>query len=170
MQNRILVLTIAALFSLAPTLASADSTNTTVSPSNSLSVNPATYQNAATSNISTQINNNNLGANSFGNGVSCQAPQVALGGYGARLSSGVGLPNSDAGFSAQYLAPLGHDSSNTCSQLSHEMLKSREIDNTSSIIQKCADFARSGIVLDPAVYPDLSRQCAGVHVISYPQR
>jgi len=171
MQNRFLTLTVAAILAIAPTLVSAQSTtsNTTVNPSNSLSVNPTTNQAATTSNISTQINNQNLGANSYGGGVQCQAPQVAVGGYGARQSSGVGLPDSDSGFSVQYLAPLGSDQNKTCSELSHEMLKARQIDNTSTVIQKCADFARAGIVLDPAVYPDLARACSGIHVTNFPQ-
>jgi hypothetical protein len=171
MQNRFLVLAFTALFVSAPSLTFAQSTtsNTTVDPSNSLSVNPVTNQAAVTSNISTQINNQTMGANSYGGGVQCQAPQVALGGYGARLSSGIGLPQSDAGFSAQYLAPLGADANKTCSQLSHQMLEARAIENTSMTIQRCADFARSGIVLDPAVYPDLARSCAGVHVTNFPR-
>ena len=57
MQNRFLVLTFTALFVSAPSLTFAQSTtsNTTVDPSNSLSVNPVTNQAAVTSNISTQI-------------------------------------------------------------------------------------------------------------------
>ncbi len=142
---------------------------TTVNPSNSLSVNPTTNQAATTSNVSTQINNENLGANSYGGGISCQSPQIAIGGYGARQSSGVGLDNSDTGFSVQYLAPIGGDAGRTCMNLSHEVLTSHQIDNTSTTIQKCTDFARAGIMLDPRIYPDMARECAGVHVMSYPQ-
>lgn len=170
MRNRFLVLSVAVLLTSAPSLSFAQSTtsNTSVSPSNSLSVNPLTNQNAVTSNISTQINNQTMGANAYGGGVQCQAPQVALGGYGANLNSGIGLAQSDAGFSAQYLAPVGGDANKTCAALSHQMLEARELENTTTTIQRCADFARSGIVLDPAVYPNLARSCAGVHVTSFP--
>lgn len=168
MQNRLFICALAAVFAAAPAFADTTST-TTVNPSNSLSVNPTTNQAASTANISTQINNQNLGANSYGGGISCQSPQVAVGGYGARQSSDVGLNNSDTGFSVQYLAPLGHDSNKTCSELSHEVLISHQLDNASTTIQKCTDFARAGVVLDPAVYPELAHACAGVHVTSFPQ-
>lgn len=144
------------------------STQTTVAPSNSQYVNPTTNQSASTQNVSTQINNENLGANSYGQGITCQAPQIALGGYGARESSGVGLPNSDTGFSVQYLTPLGASSTRSCQSLADEVLKQRKLDTQLTMIQKCADFARAGIVLDQQTYPELARACAGIRLSTSP--
>ena len=165
MQHRFLVFAVAALLAVAPALADTTST-TTVNPSNNLSVNPTTNQAATTSNVSTQINNQNLGANSYGNGITCQSAQIAFGGYGARQSSGVGFANADSGLSVQYLAPVGRDATKSCAALAHEVLKARQLDNSFTTIEKCVEFARSGVVLDPAVYPELSHACAGIHVTS----
>jgi len=166
MQHRLLSLSVALLMALAPALADTTTgTNTTWAPSNSQTVNPIANQNAQTSNISTQINNQNLGANAYGQGISCQSPQVALGGFGARQSAGDGFAaNADSGFSVQYLAPLGASSSRTCQALAGEVLKQRQLDTQLTTIQKCADFARAGITLDPSTYPELSRACAGIRV------
>jgi len=168
MQHRFLICAISAILAVAPALADTSS-NLTVNPTNTLSVNPTTNQTAATANVSTQINNQNLGANSFGGGVTCQAPQIAVGGFGDRQTSGVGLPNSDSGISVEYLAPVGRDSSKSCSAVAHEVLKARQLDNSFTMIQKCADFARAGIVLDPAVYPELAHACSGIRVTTLPQ-
>ncbi len=168
MQKSFLTCAVSVILAATPVFALAQST-TNVNPTNSLSVNPTTNQAATTSNVSTQINNQNLGANSYGNGISCQSAQVALGGYGGRQTSGVGLNNADTGFSVQYLAPLNGNANKTCASLSQEVLLSRQIDNATTMIQKCTDFARAGVVLDPAIYPDLSRACSGVRVTNFQQ-
>lgn len=172
MQNRFLVFTVAALLAVAPALAdtTSNSSTMTVNPTNSLSVNPTTNQQATTANVSTQINNQNLGANSYGGGVTCQSAQIAFGGYGARQSSNVGLTNSNAGVSVEYLAPVGNNGGKACAAIAQEMLRARKLDNSFTTVEKCADFARSGVVLDPVIYPELSHACSGIRVTSAPHQ
>jgi hypothetical protein len=163
MRHRFLICVVTAVLAVAPAVADTSSA-LTVNPNNSLSVNPTTYQNASTANVSTQINNQNLGANSYGGGVQCQSPQIALGGFGDRQTSGVGLPYSSSGITIQYLAPVGKTDGKSCRALAAEILKARKLDTNYTMIQRCTDFARSGVVLDPAVYPELARACAGVRL------
>jgi hypothetical protein len=168
MRHRLLICVVTAVLAVAPAVADTSSA-LTVNPSNSLSVNPTTYQNASTANVSTQINNQNLGANSYGGGVTCQSPQIALGGFGDRQTSGIGLPYSSSGVTIQYLAPVGRDSGKSCREVAQEVLKARRLDNNYTMIQRCADFAHAGIVLDPSVYPELARACAGIRLTNATQ-
>jgi hypothetical protein len=164
-RHRFLICAVSAVLVIGPVLADTNTTsNLTVNPSNSLSVNPATYQNATTANVSQQINNQNLGANGFGGGVVCQSPQIAIGGFGSRQTTGMGLPYSNTGITIEYLAPVGRDSGKSCSEVAREILKARRLDNSLTVIQRCTEFARTGVVLDPAIYPELARSCSGVHV------
>ncbi len=163
MQHRFLICAVAAILAICPALA--DNTNTTtVNPTNSLTVSPTTNQAATTSNVSTQVYNQNLGSNSYGGGISCQSPQIAIGGYGSRQTAGAALNNSNTGISVSYLAPVGAEASKSCAAIAHEVLKARRLDNSFTMIQKCVDFAKSGVVLDPKIYPELANACSGVHV------
>ncbi len=165
MNKRILSLSVALVLAIAPAFADTTTNSaTTVAPSNSQYVSPTTNSNASTSNVSTQINNNNLGANSYGQGITCQSPQVALGGFGSRDTAGVGLPDSNAGFTVQYLTPVGSTATRSCQALATEVLHQRTLDTQLTMIQKCADFSRAGIILDPTTYPELARACAGIHL------
>jgi hypothetical protein len=167
MPNRFAALFVAFSMVFVPALADTTS-NMTVAPSNTQYSSPVTNANASTSNVSTQINNNNLGANSYGPGITCQSAQVALGGFGERQSAFAGYANADTGVTVQYLTPVGQTATHSCQALANEMVKQHQLDTQFSLIQKCADFARAGIILDPQTYPELSRACAGIHITAVP--
>lgn len=123
-------------------------------------------------NTNVQVNNSYAGMNSFGVGIECATPYVAAGVYNNNTSVNngtIGIPsnagsNNSLGGTLQFVLPIGGRQQSNCTSLSSEILHQRQLDTQITLIQRCADFAKAGITLDPKVYPELASACVGVHV------
>ena len=120
-------------------------------------------------NTNVQVNNSYAGMNSFGVGIECATPYLAAGLFNnnTNVGGGVGASaanNNSLGGTLQYVVPVGGRSQSNCTELSSEILRQRQLDTQITLIERCADFAKAGIKLDSAVYPQIAAACAGVHV------
>lgn len=123
-------------------------------------------------NTNVQVNNSYAGMNSFGVGIECATPYVAAGVYNNNTAVNNGVvgiqnnagSNNSLGGTLQFVLPIGGRQQSNCTALSSEILHQRQLDTQITLIQRCADFAKGGISLDPKVYPELASACVGVHV------
>ncbi len=153
----------------APQVTVGGTTNVTAQPSNAQSVNPFTDSNASSANVNTQINTVPLGLYSYGVGIQCPTPQFTAALYqnnvnqnannpapvGQPQTGGFGSNAYNFGASIGYQAPIGHAPSKTCQQLGDEILKQKQLDTTLTMISKCGEFAKAGLVLHPEMNPAL---------------
>ncbi len=153
----------------APQVTVGGTTNVTAQPSNAQSVNPFTNSNASSANVNTQINTVPLGLYSYGVGIQCPTPQFTAALYqnnvnqnannpapvGQPQTGGFGSNAYNFGASVGYQAPIGHAPSRTCQQLGDEILKQKQLDTTLTMIGKCGEFAKAGLVLHPEMNPAL---------------
>ncbi len=121
-------------------------------------------------NTNVQVNNSYAGMNSFGVGIECATPYLAAGLFNNNTTVGGGdaaasnANNNSVGATLQYVLPVGGRQQTNCTALSSEILHQHQLDTQITLIQRCADFAKAGITLDPKVYPELAAACVGVHV------
>lgn len=161
------------VMSAAPALAQQTSTTLNSPQSNNNGI-----ANPVGQNTNVQVNNSYAGMNSFGVGIECATPYVALGLYNnntsvnngtvAGVSSNAGSNNSLGG-TVQFVVPVGGKQQSNCTSLSNEIVHQHQLDTQITLIQRCSDFAKAGIALDPKVYPELASACSGVHVTMTPQ-
>ena len=118
----------------------------------------------------TQVNNNVNNAYSstysFGVGISCPTPSLAVNGfYGGSDANGGGYnTHGDAyGASISYIMPLGGDIGKACKEHVQEITRQRQLDTTVNLVKMCADLARQGIVVDTAALPQFE-VCSAVSV------
>jgi hypothetical protein len=160
---------------------------TMVLPSNQQTVDPQSSANAQSANVNTQINTTNLGLNSFAPGVSCAGPQLAINGYTQGLNNSVNssfvgaggtqLVNTSGttgstglsanGLSIGYVTPVSLKSTRECQALAHEITRQRQLDTQITLIGKCLEYQKAGVLLDPAVFPEF-RICQAVKVAQAP--
>jgi hypothetical protein len=137
----------------------------TSQPLQQTQVAPLVNSSAAGTSVNTQINNTNLGMNSYGPGVQCASPQLAVNTYtqGLRQSdAGFGSNSTSNGVNVGFVAPLGTRSQRACQALADEILHQRQLDTQLTMIAKCGEFHKAGLVLDPVVFPELTKVCSGV--------
>ncbi|MDQ6931513.1 MAG: hypothetical protein M3126_12695 [Candidatus Eremiobacteraeota bacterium] len=141
----------------------------TVPPaSNQQTNNPQLQTSAQSANVNTQINNTNVGQNSFAPGVECGSPQIAVNGYSTGLSGTFGSGMSSNGISVGYITPVGRSNRVLCEKLAQEIVHQRQLDTQLTIIQRCVDLAKLGVVLTEAQYPELAKACSGVQLAAAP--
>jgi hypothetical protein len=137
----------------------------TSQPLQQTQVAPLVNSSAAGTSVNTQINNTNLGMNSYGPGVQCASPQLAVNTYtqGLRQSdAGFGSNSTSNGVNVGFVAPLGMRSQRACQALADEILHQRQLDTQLTMIAKCGEFHKAGLVLDSVVFPELTKVCSGV--------
>jgi hypothetical protein len=132
-------------------------------PTNTQSNDPQVNSAAQAANINTQINNTNLGLNSYAPGVQCASPQLAVNGFTQGLN-GTGSNLNSNGVSVGLITPLGGTNRALCEKIANEILHQRTLDTQITIIQKCAELIKAGITLSAEIYPELNHACSGVQV------
>lgn len=131
-------------------------------PTNNQTVNPYIQQAPSAGSTAVQVNNNYSGAFSFGPGITCQTPQIAINGYGQNQFGGGGPNVGLNGATVGLIIPLGGSTQRDCRALSSEIVKQRQLDTQFTLISKCVEFAKMGVTINPAIYPDLAKSCAGI--------
>ena len=116
----------------------------------------------------TNINQNNAFSStySFGPGISCPTSSLAFNAYGGGSNAGSYGYNSNSsayGASASFIVPLGGDVGSACKKLVKEIAHQRVLDTQVNMINVCAQFARQGVKIDIAKFPEFEA-CSGVQV------
>ncbi len=145
--------------------------NASSQPVQQTQVAPLVNSSAAGTSVNTQINNTNLGMNSYAPGVQCASPQLAINSYTQGLrqgDAGFGSNSNSNGVNIGFVAPLGLRSQRACQALADEILHQRQLDTQLTMISKCGEFHKAGLVLNPVVFPELTKVCAGVTIAAVP--
>lgn len=116
----------------------------------------------------TNINQNNAYSStySFGPGISCPTPSIAVSAFGAGGDAWGGGYNSGSGnygASASVIFPLGGDVGDSCKKLVAEIARQRVLDTQVNMINVCARFAQQGVTIDTAKFPEFE-VCSAVTV------
>ena len=116
----------------------------------------------------TNINQNNAYSStySFGPGISCPTPSVAVSAFGANGNAWGGGYNSGSGnygASVSLIYPLGGDVGESCKKLVAEIAQQRVLDTKVNMINVCATFAQQGVKIDVAKFPEFE-VCSAVTV------
>lgn len=133
-------------------------TTASSTPINAQSINPITNSAATGTNVNTQINTVPLGLYSYGIGIQCPTPQFTMGLFQQNLNqnaANIGTNASGFGASVGYQAPVGHAPAKTCQALGDEILKQKTLDTQLTMIAKCGEFVKAGLVLHPEINPAL---------------
>ena len=118
------------------------------------------------SNSNYQINSVSNSQYQFGPGISCPTPELGLGVFGGSNSafdSDYSNGANNYGATLLFTTPLGGDVGRYCKELVQEISKQRQLDTQFTMIRKCAEFARSGIIIDVEEFPDFA-VCSSVSV------
>ena len=118
------------------------------------------------SNSNYQINSVSNSQHQFGPGISCPTPELGIGAFGGGNSAyGGGHTNGSSNFGAtiMFTTPIGGDTGKACRELAQEITRQRQLDTQAGLIKQCADFARNGVTIDPAQFPEFE-VCASVRV------
>lgn len=116
----------------------------------------------------TNINQNNAFSStySFGPGISCPTPSIAVSAFGASgdaWGGGYSSGSGNYGASASLIIPLGGDVGDSCKKLVAEIAQQRVLDTRVNMINVCAKLAQQGVKLDVAQFPEF-KVCSGVTV------
>ena len=116
----------------------------------------------------TNINQNNAFSStySFGPGISCPTPSVALSAFGAGGDSwggGYSSGSGNYGGSLSFILPIGGSIGADCAKLAAEIAQQRVLDTQVNMIKVCSHFAAQGVVIDTAKFPEFE-VCSGVTV------
>ena len=152
-------------FSCSPVLANGvvTSNNAQNNQNNSGTVNLAPM---GGSNSNYQINSVSNSQHSFGPGISCPTPELGVGVFGGSNSSFDSNYSNGAnnyGATVMFTTPLGGDVGEYCRELAREISRQRRLDTEVTMIQQCAQFARSGVIIDAEVFPEFA-VCSAITV------
>ena len=149
-----LLLTLTALG--APAFAGSAQQNSVNNQNNSGQVNQSPVGGV---NHNTQINNNSISEYSFGPGINCPTPGLALSASYAGGSGGFDGYST----SISYVMPLGGAIGDACRELAIEIAKQRQLDTQVTMINQCAIFAAQGVQIDVSAFPEFEA-CRAVQV------
>ena len=139
------------------------STNSTQNNNGSVTLSPS-----GGTQVNNNVNNAYSSTYSFGVGISCPTPSIALNGfYGGSEASG-GNYGGAYGGSISYIMPLGGDVGRSCREHVEEITKQRQLDTQVNLVKVCADFARQGIVIDTEAMPEFAICLYYLEVITNP--
>ena len=167
MTNKLLISSLLSLFSIvsSSTGAYAQQVNSSAqnTQSNNGTVNLAPM---GGSNSNYQINSVSNSQHEFGPGISCPTPELGIGAFGgANSAHGGGYSNGSNNFGAtiMFTTPIGGDTGKACRELAQEITRQRQLDTQAGLIKQCAEFARTGVTIDPTQFPEF-RVCSSVRV------
>lgn len=137
------------------------STNSTQNNNGSVTLSPS-----GGTQVNNNVNNAYSSTYSFGPGISCPTPSVALNGFygGSDASGGDSTTYGGAyGGSISFIMPLGGDVGEACQTLVNEIARQRVLDTQVNMINVCARFAQQGVTIDTTKFPEF-QVCEGVTV------
>lgn len=129
-----------------------------VESNNSSEQNAELNQQQEGSLVNQQVNVNNIGSYSFGNGIECATPGIALNAFGNSFGGDSGL-----GATVSYVVPLGGKVGRNCRELTTEILKQRQLDTNFALVRQCTEFAKAGVIIDYKRFPQLEL-CQGISI------
>lgn len=116
----------------------------------------------------TQVNNNVNNAYSstfsFGPGISCPTPSLAISAFGGgseASSSGYSSNGASYGGSVSFIMPVGGDIGKACKELAQEITLQRQLDTKVNLIKVCAHLAQNNITVDVKTFPEFEA-CSAV--------
>ena len=163
-MNKFLLAGLLALGSVSPAFAgealSIDAGSTTNSVNNQQNSGSVVLNPSGGTQVNNNVNNAYSSTYSFGPGISCPTPSLALNTYGGTSSAWTdgfsGTGSGSFGASASFLMPLGGEIGTACQDLVQEIALQRQLDTKVNLIKVCANLAQSGITVDVKEFPEFA--------------
>lgn len=173
MNFRFILISAVAAFTLAPGAVLAQTANSVSSANNQHNSGSVVLNPSGGTQVNNNVNNAYSSTYSFGPGISCPTPSVAIntyGGGGGAYGGGHGSSSNSYGGSVSLIMPIGGDVGNSCRKLVAEIATQRVLDTKVNMIRVCADLARQGISVSVKDFPEFeackSVTVSGRHAVS----
>ena len=170
-MKNLLIAGVLALGSVSPSFAgealSLDASSTTNSVNNQQNSGSVVLNPSGGTQVNNNVNNAYSSTYSFGPGISCPTPSIAINAYGGGGTAwGDGFSGNGSGSygaSASFIMPIGGDVGEACRTLVNEIAHQRVLDTQVNMINVCARFAQQGVTIDTTKFPEF-KVCEGVTV------
>lgn len=170
-MKKLILAGVLALGSVSPAFAgeavSIDAGSTTNSVNNQRNSGSVVLNPSGGTQVNNNVNNAYSSTYSFGPGISCPTPSIAVNAYGGSSNAWTdgfsGTGSGSYGASASFIMPLGGSVGEACQTLVNEIAHQRVLDTQVNMINVCARFAQQGVTIDITKFPEF-KVCEGVTV------